>query len=386
MSTLAGDPAPIGEVLGAVGYHYEQWAQVSAYAQGIGVRTRDNPDFTMLDDETLDPRWSVEVGTKRSAYDASDKRYLVATMPADAAPDLVSLDADTGRRVWCASLEGAAVRGQDPFATQLLEDEDTAVLTPGSGSKERIVRLSARDGGLVWERELDADGGDFLGDMGDEKLLAGGRAQFELFDPSSVAKRKEGVALALISARDGHTIWTRREPAGSDVHVLGTDPETRTAVVIEWDSRQGTAMLRAINEDGNQEWYAVPARGEYFDAALRAGRILVRAGNRWSAYAIEGGHRLWTRTIPDKPQFLPYGFELDSVPLLDDDHVLIGGTTALHTHGPRHRRDDVGAVADRRDQHHLLALPARRVRGDHRGRHEHGSCRRTTGVAAVSGR
>ena len=90
-------------------------------------------------------------------------------------------------------------------------------------------------------------------------------------------------------------------------------------------------MLRAINEDGNQEWYAVPARGEYFDAALRAGRVLVRAGNRWSAYAVEGGHRLWTRTMPDKPQFLPYGFELDSVPLLDDDHVLIGGTTALHT-------------------------------------------------------
>ena len=102
--TLAADPAPIGDVLGAVGYHYEQWAQVSAYAQGIGVRTRDNPDFTMLDDENLRPRWSVEVGTKQSTYDASDHRYLVATMPGGSAPDLVSLDADTGRRVWCAPL------------------------------------------------------------------------------------------------------------------------------------------------------------------------------------------------------------------------------------------------------------------------------------------
>ena len=35
--------------------------------------------------------------------------------------------------------------------------------------------------------------------------------------------------------------------------------------------------------------------------------------------------------MPARPQFLPYGFELDSVPLLDADHVLIGGTTALHT-------------------------------------------------------
>jgi hypothetical protein len=44
-----------------------------------------------------------------------------------------------------------------------------------------------------------------------------------------------------------------------------------------------------------------------------------------------GGRRLWQRGVPARPQFLPYGFELDSVPLLDGDHVLIGGTTALHT-------------------------------------------------------
>ena len=35
--------------------------------------------------------------------------------------------------------------------------------------------------------------------------------------------------------------------------------------------------------------------------------------------------------MPKRPQFLPYGFELDSVPLLDDDHVLLGTTTALRT-------------------------------------------------------
>ena len=86
----------------------------------------------------------------------------------------------------------------------------------------------------------------------------------------------------------------------------------------------------------------MPARGAYFDAALREGRILVRAGNRWSAYAVADGHRLWRRTVPAQPQFLPYGFELDSVPMLDADHALIGGTTALHTPGPAHRGDDLG--------------------------------------------
>ena len=57
----------------------------------------------------------------------------------------------------------------------------------------------------------------------------------------------------------------------------------------------------------------------------------MRAGERWSAYDLTDGHRLWQRSVQARPQFLPYGFELDSVPLLDADHVLIGGTTALHT-------------------------------------------------------
>ena len=329
--TLAADPAPIGEVMGAVGYHYEQWAQVSAYAQGVGVRTRDNPDFTMLDDESLRPRWSVEVDTKQSTYDASDRRYLVATLLSDTSPDLVSLDADTGRRIWCVPLGGDAVRASDPFATQVLDDEDVAVLGPADGRKERIVRLSGRDGSVVWERTLDADSGDFIGDMGDETLLAGGREQFRLFDPAELEKRPEGTSLVLLSARDGKAIWKRRSTAGSDVHVLGTDPQTGTAVVQEWREERGRAELRAINRDGDQEWYAVPAGGAPFDATLRGGRIIVREGERWSAYDLESGHRLWRRSVPARPQFLPYGFELDSIPMLDPDHALIGGTTALHT-------------------------------------------------------
>jgi len=329
--TLEGDPPPIGEVLGAVGYHYEQWAQVSAYAQGIGVRTRDNPDFTMLDDETVRPLWSVQVATKLSTYDASAERYLVATMPAKVAPDLVSLDADTGKQVWCVALGDTAIGADDPFATQILADEDVTVLGPAAADRERIVRLSARDGELVWEREMDADSGDFLGDLGEDTLLAGGREQFRLFTPEDLGARQAGTSLVLLSAEDGSTIWKRTSSAGSDVHVLGTDPESGIAVVQEWREQRSRAELRAINRDGNQEWYAVPAAGAPFDAALRSGRVLVRAGNRWSAYDAESGHRLWRRTVPARPQFLPYGFELADVPLLGPDHVLVGGTTALHT-------------------------------------------------------
>ncbi len=99
----------------------------------------------------------------------------------------------------------------------------------------------------------------------------------------------------------------------------------------EWDGSTRTARLTAIDRDGKDVWSVVPSPGKAFDAALRTGRVLVRAGEQWSAYDLADGHRLWRRSVPARPQFLPYGFELDSVPLLDEDHVLIGGTTALHT-------------------------------------------------------
>lgn len=331
VQSFATAPAPFGEVLGAVGYHYGQWARVGAFAQGIGVRTRDNPDFTMLDDTTLQPRWSVEVDTGRSAYDASDRRYLVATLANDAAPDLVAMNASTGERLWCSSLDGPRVQAGDPFATQLLADEDVAVLGPSAGREERIVRLSGRDGAQVWERTLDAGAGDFLGDLGNGRLLAGGTEQFRLSDTAEMERRPEGPALVALSGRDGRTIWTRNADAGSGVHVLGTDPTSGSVVIQEWSSTTRTMRLIVLDGEGNQKWFAVPARGAAFDATLRSGRILVRAGDRWSAYAMEDGNRLWTRTVPAQPQFLPYGFELAGVPLLKDDRVLIGGTTALHT-------------------------------------------------------
>ncbi len=335
VAALDRAPAPFGEVLGAVGYHYDQWAGLSAFAQGIGVRTRDNPDFTMLDDTTADPLWSVRVDTRRSAYDASSERYLVATMPARSAPTLVALEATTGRRRWCHALGGSPVSASDPFATLFLASggpgtADLAVLTTGAGRRERMVRLAGSDGSQRWERTLETGSGDFLGDLGEGTLLAGGREQSRLFDPTSMAERAAGTALVLVSAKDGSTIWTRRAAAGSDVHVLGTDPTSGTALLEEWDTATGQARLLAIDRTGAQLWEVSPTEGAGFDAAVREGRILVRSADRWSAYDAGTGRRLWSRTMPNRPQFLPYGFQLDGVATLDADHVLVAGTTALH--------------------------------------------------------
>ena len=330
VAAMQAAPPPFGEVLGAVGYHYEQWAQLSAYAQGIGVRTRHNPDFTMLDDEQLRPMWSVAVRTPKSTYDASDRSYLVATLPAGAAPDLVRLSAETGRRKWCATLEGPGVQGDDPFATQILPDEGVAVLGPGEGDEERLVRLSGEDGEQVWARNLDADSGDFLGDMGDETLLVGGREQFRLFDPESLSNRPEGPALVLVSAKDGddHLDETssrrlrRARPRHRPGDPQGIRPGDRRGRADPTD-RAGREGRRGLVED------ARPGDHVRRDPAVRAdprarGQPVVGVRRGGGAAAVDPA-------VPERPQFLPYGFELDSVPLLDADHALIGGTTALHT-------------------------------------------------------
>ena len=319
---------PFGAVVGAVGYHYEQWATLSAYAQGLGVRTRDNPDFTLLDDRTLRPRWSVQVSTKRSAYDADGRTYLVATMPRTGSPDLVALDAGTGHRRWCATLGGPHVAADDPFATQLTSAGGVVVLGPGEGSEERLVRLR-RDGSQRWERTLDADGGAFLGSPGEGLLLVGGREQYALFDQESLGKRPSGNTLVAIDAASGRTAWKLQAESGVDLHVLGVD--NGLAIAQEWRAGASSGRLVAIDEEGSEAWQQQPADGSVFDATLRAGRVIVRAGSRWSAYDAGTGEKLWSRTMPSRPQFLPYGFELDSLPLLDDDHALLGTTTALRT-------------------------------------------------------
>ena len=319
VATLTDGQGPVGEVLGAVGYDYQQWARVDGFAQGIGVRTRDDPDFTMLDDETLEPRWSVAVGTQRSTYDADDDRYLVVTLPTRRAPDVVALDADTGERRWCARLGGKALPREAVVSTQLLDD-GVAVL-----AADRLTRLGADGPG--WEREVGLTGTDFLGSF-DGGLLVGGSPLADLLDPAALERRDAGPTLALLDAGTGRPRWTNALPDGAGVSVVGTSEDR--AVLTEWRAGEAQGRLLALDEDGREAWSVVPARGTAYDATVRAGRVLVRAGTRWSAYDVRDGRRLWSFAVPADPQYLPYGFGLASVPLLDDDHALVAGTEALH--------------------------------------------------------
>jgi hypothetical protein len=57
--------------------------------------------------------------------------------------------------------------------------------------------------------------------------------------------------------------------------------------------------------------------------------VLVRGSTTLAAYDVASGRRVWQRPVPQQPQFFPYGYTLDSAPLLDADRLLLGTTTAL---------------------------------------------------------
>lgn len=308
------------EVLGSRGYDYDQEVQLSAYDVGLGVRLRDSNRFTMLaadDAGALVPQWSVAVGTTSSAFDADDERYLVVTLPEDGAPELVALDLAGGERRWCLPL------GTDPateVATQLLADGSVVVLLDGT----RLLRADAT--GRQWEQRVVAGRGDHLGLLDDARVLVGGRALPDLLDPAALEGLGAGVRLQALGL-DGRAAWSYEEPAGADVHVVGTTPSRVLLTRVSTDDAQ--PALVALDHEGREVWSTTPAAGTAFDATVRGDRVVVRAGGTWTAYDADGGRRLWRFRVPETPQLLPYGAVLDAMPSLDADTMLLGATGAL---------------------------------------------------------
>lgn len=318
-----GAPAPllqamgeVGEVLGSRGYDYDQEVQLSAYAVGLGVRLRDDNTLTMLDDD-LRPRWSVAVGTRSSTFDADDERYLVVTLPEDAAPEVVALDLATGERQWCSPLAG---RSASDVSTQVLDDGSVVLLLDGS----RLVRLGAD--GTLWEQDS-VGSSDFVGRLDGDRLLVGGSPLEELLDGAQLASRTAGLRLQALTL-DGEESWSHYEPAGTGVYVLGVADDR---VLLTRATTGAAPELVALDAKGREVWSVTPARGTAFDATVRDGRVVVRAGGTWSAYDVARGARLWRFTVPETPQLLPYGAVLEAMPSLDADTMLIGATDALLT-------------------------------------------------------
>lgn len=313
-----------GEVLGGYGYDYEP-PQLTAYAAGLGVRLRDDNRFTLLDDATLRPRWSVAVGTPTSTFDRSASQYVVVTLPEDAAPEVVALDLGSGERRWCAALDVDPVT-DEPVSTRVLDDGSVLALV--GGDSPRLARVGAD--GVEWQQAAAAGAGDRLETTPDDELVVvGGSPLTDLLDPAALATNDDDVALAGLSVADGATRWTVAGAPGRDLTMAGIADDGTVVVTEAADGEPQPSLVGLSPVDGSETWRTTPAPGTAFDATVRGDRVVVRAGTTWTAYDAGDGTELWSSSVPATPQYLPYGTVLDALPSLDPDTLLVGATEAL---------------------------------------------------------
>jgi len=316
----AMDP-PFGDVLGGVGYDYDQWLHLFGIDGGVLAFTKNNAPVTLLDAKSLEPRWSLRPDSKRIAWDASDGRFLLLDLSSKHATRVSAYDEADGHRVWCASVDQEQASGE-PVSTTFLGNGDVLTALPDH-EKVALTRLSAATGKEIWSRSYaDVDRADFLGELTDDLVLAGGTEEFRLAEqaPDSTG----GPAIVALTASDGNPAWSWSADAGSLVHVVGVDSGRVVAVERSTDG----VRLFALSASGDEVWSRTPEDAAY-EATLRDGVVVMKSAAALYGYDDQTGELLWKEPVPTEQTYFPYGFTLGQMPSLDDTHMLVPTTTGL---------------------------------------------------------
>lgn len=313
--------APFGEVVGGVGYDYDQWLHLYGIDGGLVAFTKRNAAVTVLGTGAdVSARWAVTPHSKRIAWDASDQVLLLLDLSAKEDTRVSAYALDDGHRVWCASVGQHHAAGQ-PVATTFLSSGSVVTALP-DGARTALTRLSP-EGKKVWSRSYAGmSRSDYLGPLTDDLLLAGGTDEYRLAEQAPRAE--PGPAITAVDVSDGNPEWTWSAPADSLVHVVGVD-HGRTIAVER--SPDGIRMF-ALDDTGEALWSVVPEDAAY-EATLRGGVVVTKSAAALHGYDAESGELLWTEKVPTDHTYFPYGFTLAQMPSLDEDHVLMPTTTDL---------------------------------------------------------
>ncbi len=314
--------APIGEVVAGVGYDYDQWLRAYGVPGGVLTWTKNNAPVTLLDSGTLEPRWSLRPAGNRSAWDASEDRFLLLDLDAKKPTAVASYDLDDGSRKWCSVL-GASHNDGDPVSTTFVEGGD--VLTAlSAGGAVAVTRLSGKDGSQVWERRMTGvDRADFLGTLSDEIAIAGGVEEFRLAEQADPGAA--GDAVTAFSVEDGRSVWSWDPGAGSAAHVVGV-ADGRVIAVVR--SASGVELVALDDEDGTVLWQ-VRTSGGAFEATLRGAVVVTKSPAGLVGYDARSGAERWRFPTPTDRTYFPYGFTVSQMPSLDDNHMLLPTTSSL---------------------------------------------------------
>lgn len=313
--------APFGDVRAGVGYDYDQWLHLYAVEDGLLAFTKNNAPVTLLDPDTLEPRWALRPDSARTAWDAFADRFLLLDLAAGEDTRVSAYDVDDGQRVWCVALDQEHTAG-DPVSTTFLDNGDVVTALP-DGDRIAVTRLSAGDGSELWGRSYDSLGGaDYLGQLTDDLLLAGGAEEFRLAEQASDGAG--GPVISALEVSDGTPAWSWSAADDAVAHVVGIDD--RLVVVVE-RSPDGVRML-ALSDSGEEVWSVEPEDAAH-ESTLRSGVVLVKSPAALYGYDAQTGDLLWEQAVPTDRTYFPYGFTLGQMPSLDDDHVLVPTTTDL---------------------------------------------------------
>ena len=325
LDTLAAAVAdldvPFGEVVAGVGYDYDQWLHAYGIEDGVVAFTKNNAPVTVLDADTLEPRWSLRPASKRIAWDASADRFLLLDLSANDPTRVSAYDLGDGERTWCAEVAQKHSEG-DPVSTTFLDGGDLLTALP-DGDEVAVTRMAGATGETIWERSYPTlDRADYVGQLTDELVVAGGTEEFRLAEQATGSSG--GPVITAIEAVDGSPAWTWDAPTGAQAHIVGVDE----ASVIAVERGAGGVRLFALSDTGEEQWSVEPEDAAY-EATLRDGVVLMKSAAALYGYDAGSGELLWTKKVPTDRTYFPYGFTLGQMPSLDAEHVLVPTTTDL---------------------------------------------------------
>jgi hypothetical protein len=315
-------PAPFGPVRAGVGFNYGQWLHLYGVEGGVLAFTKNNAPVTLLDGESLKPRWALKPARKRIAWDVIGGHFLLLDLAKGEPTRVASYDLTDGSRRFCVELPVGHAAGQPIATASVGAGADVLVALPADKHQIVLARLAAESGSAVWTKKISGvSRADFLSAFGNDQVVIGGTEEYRLAQPTT---SPAGPVIAALSAEDGSTVWRWKVSADTQAHVVGTDSDQ---VLVMTRSTEGAALV-ALDAKGNEVWRRA-VTGDGSESTLRGQVVITRSWSGLTAYDATSGAPLWTRAIPTDRTFFPYGFTLGQMPSLDATHLLVPTTTSL---------------------------------------------------------
>ena len=311
---------PFGPVIAGAAYYYDQFLRLYGVPDGVLAWTKNNAPVTYLADEDLAPRWSLRPTSKRTAWDASEDRFLLLNLEEKGPVTIAAFDLADGERSWCVEV-GAKHQDGQPVATTFLDGGDVVAVLP-SDQDVAVIRLARKDGEQDWSRRISTAGrADYLGMLDDRLLVVGGSEEARQADPATT-----GSSTPTVTALDVATsavAWTWGD-GPSTLHVVGP---AAGRLLVTSRSASGTDLV-ALSATGTEAWRTrLPAGAR--ETTLRSDVLVVRTAAGLEGIDARTGRSLWRRPIPTDRPYVPLGFTLGQMPSTDADHLLLPTVSSL---------------------------------------------------------